>query len=128
MLRCGIRFACLNDLEGLLTFGNSQRCVHAYEDLGLRWGGSAARGRRATDFVHSPDTQARIASDRFIAVGPLRGTPLFELVPDGSRLSAPHSKKVRTMTVPSWLRELADAVTAQIAPAELLAPLGCHIC
>ncbi len=32
------------------------------------------------------------------------------------------------MTVPTWLRELADAVAAQIAPAELLAPLGCHFC
>lgn len=32
------------------------------------------------------------------------------------------------MTVPKWLRELADAVAAQIAPAELLAPLGCHFC
>lgn len=32
------------------------------------------------------------------------------------------------MNVPPWLRELADAVAAQIAPADLLAPLGCHIC
>ena len=47
---------------------------------------------------------------------------------DGRRLSALVPKKVRIMTVPSWLRELADAVAAQIAPADLLAPLGCHYC
>lgn len=32
------------------------------------------------------------------------------------------------MTVPPWLRELADAVAAQIAPADLLSPIGCHYC
>ena len=32
------------------------------------------------------------------------------------------------MTVPPWLRELADAVAEQIAPADLLSPIGCHFC
>lgn len=32
------------------------------------------------------------------------------------------------MTVPAWLSDLADAVVEQIAPIELLSPVGCHFC